>query len=232
MTAILGALGSGLGFALASPWSAGGLPAAFTIGAGIWLIVVQWGASGVGGYLTGRLRTRWHATHPHEVFFRDTAHGLLAWCVATLAVTLVVAVAADQAARPGSPNTKGSASTEGINSYPVRTLFRTLQPVDPAVAEAARADASEVLRADLLKSGMPGTDRDYLAGLVSARTGITAADAGGRVDAAFAQVQDAAEQARRASSALLIFTALSMLLGALIACVAAALGGQQRDEHP
>src|SRR5580658_684017 len=80
VTLILFTLGSGVGFAAASPWADGARTAAHIgVFAGIWLIVVQWIASAMGGYLTGRLRTRWAGTHTHEVFFRDTAHGFLTW---------------------------------------------------------------------------------------------------------------------------------------------------------
>jgi hypothetical protein len=41
-------------------------------------------ASAVGGYVTGRMRTKWVNLHTHEVFFRDTAHGLLVWAVGTV----------------------------------------------------------------------------------------------------------------------------------------------------
>jgi hypothetical protein len=50
----------------------------------VWLALTQLAASGLGGYLAGRLRTRWRDTHRDEVHFRDTAHGLLSWAVATL----------------------------------------------------------------------------------------------------------------------------------------------------
>jgi anti-sigma factor RsiW len=40
------------------------------------------------------------------------------------------------------------------------------------------------------------------------------------------------DSARKAASAFSIFTALSMLTGAFIACAASALGGQERDVHP
>src|ERR1700744_5748599 len=57
---ILLALGAGLGFASISPWSGSGVSVTtFTVMTAIWLIVVQWSASGLGGYLTGRLRSRW-----------------------------------------------------------------------------------------------------------------------------------------------------------------------------
>jgi len=52
----------------------------------IGLIVVQWLASGLGGYVTGRLRTKWVGTHTHEVFFRDTAHGFIMWALSTVLV--------------------------------------------------------------------------------------------------------------------------------------------------
>src|SRR5581483_9048514 len=73
---LLVALGTGLGFASVSPWSNEGASATtFSVMTAAWLVIVQWFASGLGGYLTGRLRTKWVGTHDHEVFFRDTAHG-------------------------------------------------------------------------------------------------------------------------------------------------------------
>ena len=92
LSLILLTLGAGLGFASVSPWSDQGLSAsAFTVASTIWLIVTQWLSAAAGGYIAGRLRHRWLATHTHEVFFRDTAHGLVTWAVATLFATAVVA---------------------------------------------------------------------------------------------------------------------------------------------
>src|SRR5580700_9223798 len=89
---VLVTLGAGLGFASVSPWSDRGLSAsAFTVASTIWLIVTQWLSAAAGGYIAGRLRQRWLATHTHEVFFRDTAHGLITWAVATLFVAAVLA---------------------------------------------------------------------------------------------------------------------------------------------
>ena len=78
-------LGTGLGLSAVSPWSNAGASAA-TIGAAgiIWLILMQAIASATGGYLAGRLRTKWVDVHTDEVYFRDTAHGFLAWAVASL----------------------------------------------------------------------------------------------------------------------------------------------------
>src|SRR5271170_1333459 len=73
---ILVALGSGFGLASVSPWPNSAASATtFTIIAAIWLIIVQWVSAALGGYLTGRLRTKWVGVHTHEIFFRDTANG-------------------------------------------------------------------------------------------------------------------------------------------------------------
>jgi hypothetical protein len=92
LSLILLTLGAGLGIASISPWSDRGLSVgAFTVASTIWLIVTQWLSAAAGGYIAGRLRQRWLATHTHEVFFRDTAHGLVTWAVATLIVATVLA---------------------------------------------------------------------------------------------------------------------------------------------
>jgi hypothetical protein len=94
LTLILVAIGSALGFASVSPWpGVGAAPTTFTIAAGIWLIVTQWLSAAAGGYLAGRLRVRWHGLHTDEVFFRDTAHGLLTWATATVLIATVAAAA-------------------------------------------------------------------------------------------------------------------------------------------
>jgi hypothetical protein len=88
---ILLTLGSGLGFASISPWTDRGVSATtFAVTTAIWLIVTQWISAALGGYIAGRLRTRWHGTHTHEIFFRDTAHGLVTWAVATVVVAALV----------------------------------------------------------------------------------------------------------------------------------------------
>jgi hypothetical protein len=82
LSLILLSLGTGLGFSAVSPWTHNGASAA-AIGAGaiVWLILTQIAASALGGYLGGRLRTKWTHVHTDEVYFRDTAHGLLVWAV-------------------------------------------------------------------------------------------------------------------------------------------------------
>jgi hypothetical protein len=83
LTLLLLAFGAGMSLSAISPWSNSGVsPTTFNLGAGIYLVVVAVMASSIGGYLAGRLRTKWIGVHTHEVYFRDTAHGFLAWAFA------------------------------------------------------------------------------------------------------------------------------------------------------
>jgi MFS family permease len=117
ITVILLTLGPGFGLTAVSPWSYNPTPAAFGTAAAIWLVVTQWLSSAFGGYLTGRLRTKWVGVRTGEVLFRDTAHGLLAWALATLIMaTLVtlasIATAGVAAAAPDTAATAASATAE------------------------------------------------------------------------------------------------------------------------
>jgi len=221
-TLILVALGSGLGFAAASPWpGAGASGTTFAIGIGIWLIVTQWLSSFMGGYIAGRLRTKWAGIHTHEVLFRDTAHGLLAWAVAT---AIIGAVALSTTISAAGVASSATATSVG---YAADTMLRSTRP-DSQASGAIRAEIGRLLsRGDDLKTD----DRTYLASQVAAQTGVSAQEAQQRVDTAVASIRSAADKARKASAALGFFTALSMLIGAFIASVAAAYAGQLRDEN-
>jgi hypothetical protein len=102
VTLVLLAFGVGVGFSVVSPWADQGVSSTtFHIGAGIYLIVVAMLASTIGGYLAGRLRARWSTVHEHEIYFRDTAHGFLAWALATvLSATVMGAATTHILARP------------------------------------------------------------------------------------------------------------------------------------
>lgn len=118
LSLLLVILGTGLGFSAVSPWSMQGVSAT-TIGfsAILWLSFTQLAASGMGGYLAGRLRTRWAATHIDEVYFRDTAHGFLTWALASLLTVVVTASVmgsiVSSGARAGGAVVSGAASTLG-----------------------------------------------------------------------------------------------------------------------
>jgi hypothetical protein len=119
VTAILLTLGPGLGLTTVSPWSfSNPSPTAFGTAAAIWLVVTQWLSSAFGGYLSGRLRTKWVGIRTDEVFFRDTAHGLLAWALATLLMAALLTI--------------GSAVTAGVAA-----AAATSTPATPSSTEAA-----------------------------------------------------------------------------------------------
>jgi hypothetical protein len=121
VTAILLTLGPGLGLTTLSPWSFNNpSPTTFGTAAAIWLVVTQWLSSAFGGYLSGRLRTKWVGVRTDEVLFRDTAHGLLAWALATLLMATLV--------------TLGSAATAGVAA----AAASTPTPVSPEAADQAR----------------------------------------------------------------------------------------------
>lgn len=107
LSLILLVLGTGLGMSVVSPWNQKGVSATtWGVTTILWVTFTAIVASGVGGYIAGRLRARWVATHSDEVYFRDTAHGFLAWAVATLLtaalLTSVVASVVGSAVETGA----------------------------------------------------------------------------------------------------------------------------------
>ncbi|KQW21385.1 hypothetical protein ASC80_14990 [Afipia sp. Root123D2] len=253
-TVVLMLLGSGLGLTMVSPWPSQSASAAtVVVSAAIWLVVVQWLSSCMGGYITGRLRKRWSSLHSDEVVFRDSAHGLLAWSVATLVVVTVLGSTASgllgsglQAASSamGGAVKAGTetASNAAPNGYIVDSLFRSSDParINAPGAEgdaAAVGQATRILTTSIANGEMSADDKSYLATLIAARTGLSQADAQKRVDDTWAKAQnakvkaqEAAEKARKAAATTALLGALSLIIGAFIAAVSAILGGKLRDE--
>jgi hypothetical protein len=253
---ILLGLGSGLGFAAVSPWPDHGVSAAtFTVTTAIWLIVTQWISAGLGGYLAGRLRTRWIGTHSHEVFFRDTAHGLVTWAVATIVAAALVAASvlslagagvhiASAAVSASAQGTSAEGTTPGASafaaSYGTDKLFRSAASTDGALSlQDLRVEAGHIMANAISAGSVPDADRRYLATLIAAKTGLSQAEAQARVDEwvsmgmeAETKAKAAADAARKTASQASIYMALSLLVGAFIASISAALGGKLRDEHP
>jgi len=223
---VLLVLGSGLGFDAASPWPGHGASAAkFAIATAIWLIVMQWISSGVGGYITGRLRTRWLGTHTHEVFFRDTAHGLVMWSVATVLVAAAAATSVFTAIEGGARAVAGGAHAAALSdaaanpyggdglgvdrlggdklhehalarAYSIDKLFRSTGSSSSAASSDPRLEAAHVAANAWSEGGVSDADRSYLAELVAARTGASPADARKRVDEFAAAALDAQAKAR------------------------------------
>lgn len=118
LSLILLILGLGLGLSSVSPWARDGISATtFGVSTILWLTLTQLLASAMGGYLAGRLRTKWTDSTADEVYFRDTAHGFLAWAVASLAtaalLTSVIGSILSGGAQAGASMIGGVASTTG-----------------------------------------------------------------------------------------------------------------------
>lgn len=166
LSLILLVLGVGLGMSAVSPFSGQGV-AGSTFGWStiLWVTLTQLAASAMGGYLAGRLRTRWAATNGDEVYFRDTAHGFVAWAVATLvtAATLTsaigsiagtaaqaagsvaggVATAAASTAGAAGAAAAGKSETAPNHAYFIDSLFRAASPVAPGSVASAAASGSD-----------------------------------------------------------------------------------------
>jgi putative Ca2+/H+ antiporter (TMEM165/GDT1 family) len=201
------------------------------VGAGaiIWVIVIEILASAMGGYLAGRLRTRWVHVHTHEVYFRDTAHGFLVWCVSLVMTAAFLATAAASVVGATGSETATAAAQGQVspNAYFVDSLFRSsrAERVDPS----ERTEAGLILARGIQEKDMPPADRTYLAQLVSARTGLSQTDAQARVSEVFDQARQSADNARKAAAHSLYWTFLALLIGAFCASFAATIGGKQRD---
>ena len=229
---ILLALGTGLGFSSVSPWSNLGASAS-TIGKGAvaWLIVTQILASAMGGYLAGRLRTKWANVHTDEVYFRDTAHGFLVWAVGMVITASLLASAATSLAGAAAQRTDNGANESLIdpNAYFVDTLLRSNGPVPDQNETAERGEVSRTFAHALRQGTVPPADLAYLSQAVSARTGLNQTAAEKRVVDVFAAAQQAEESTRKALGHLSLWIFVALLSGAFCASYAGTIGGSQRD---
>ncbi len=218
LSLVLYLLGSGLGFAAVSPWSDNS-GVALGISAILWLTFTQLAASAVGGYLAGRLRVKWASVRTDEVYFRDTAHGMLSWAVATLvtaaffgglmskmAGTAVDAGAgvAKTAVASGAAATAAVANNDGGNENSAGTnpldyfsdmLLRSEKPgtVDDA---NLRRETVRILANSVPNGSLATEDRAYLATRIAERTGLDRVTAERRVDDVYARSAAAAAKAK------------------------------------
>ena len=230
---IMLALGAGFELAAISLWSNVGLSAG---GVGtialIWLIVTQIIASSFGGYLAGRLRTRWTALHNHEVHFRDTANGLLTWAVSVVIAAAFLGTAASVMTGGAMAGSQPSAADQNAGSlsvpYYADRLFPGDRPADPVV----HAEAGRLIAHSLRQNEASSFDEALLTQLVAGKTGLNPADAGKRVSETMTQARQTAENLRKTTARLLLWTCLALLIGAFCASYAATIGGRQRDHVP
>jgi hypothetical protein len=237
LTLPLLALGSGLGLASISPWSdAGASVSTFKVGAGIYLVLVAVVSSAIGGYLAARLRTQWTGLHGNEVFFRDTAHGFIAWALATLLTAGVLGAATAHIAAGAAAGAGAAAATSPQRVNPAQVYVdRLFRPNDSAPSAGAsngmvRAEALRLWSSSIGAQGdLAPADRTYLARLIAAQTGMSQAGAENRLNDVIAQAKSDADGARKAAAKLAFWLTAAFLFGAFAASLAAVEGGQLRD---
>ncbi len=253
LSLILLALGTGLGLSSISPYSSLGASAKM-IGAGaiIWLLLMSGIASGVGGYIAGRLRTKWRFADADEAHFRDTAHGFLAWAVATIVAAGILTSAASSmvgvakvgvdaaVVAAGSEAATSSSARESGERYFADMMLRGSKPADVADQNGARREVDGILANALTSGDIAQGDRAYLAQLVASRTGMSATEAEQRVaqtvsaaktaaESAKAKAKEAADTARKVTAYTALWVFISLLVGAFYASLAATWGGRRRD---
>lgn len=292
LSLILVILGFGLGLSAVSPWSYS--VAAIGTSTILWLAFTQLAASGIGGYIAGSLRVKWGNLHTDEVHYRDTAHGLLAWAVASLMMAVLLgglmkdmlggaaevaagatgaaAVATASAASDmGNGNNSANANAENNLANPMTyftdMVLRTNSQVENTVgstsnasgtstststnnasvtnanannSDAVRNSVMTVFATSMVDGKLSPEDRTYLAQIVAKRTGLSEAEAAGRIDNIYARLtqtvakakQDAkvmADKARKAAAKSALWMFVGLLIGAFVASLSATFGGRKRD---
>lgn len=237
LTLVLLSFGTGVGFAVVSPWGRSGVSTTtFEIGTGLYFIVMAMISSAIGGYLAGRLRTKWTGLHTDEVYFRDTAHGFLAWALASVLGAIVLASPATSLLGGAVSGTTQAAANSTQSAGPMDGYVDTLLRSDtPAAQNSAnptdsRGELVRLFTTSFRNGGdLNSADRSYVAKVVSARTGLSQADADKRVSDVTNQIKSDLEKARKAAMQIAIWLTLSLFIGALSAALAAMEGGGLRD---
>jgi hypothetical protein len=219
---LLTILGVGLGLSSVSPWAGiGATTTAIGASAVVWLVLTQAIATGLGGYLAGRLRIKWINVHSDEIYFQDTAHGLLVWAVSVVIAVAFLASAASSiigsTGKPGPASTlatapftagsppvgpsvatgmsasvpTGQIAQTASSDYLADALFRN-DRAGPDAGQSLRPEVGRVLAEALRRGAMPNADRTYVGQVIAARTGMSQTDAELRVDAVYAQAKSIA----------------------------------------
>ena len=248
--------GGAIGLSLTSPWpDTGARLWVVALAVMWWAVIVQIGSFAAGGYLAGRMRSRWGTATSTESEFRDSAHGFMVWAVGVLFGAIILAIvglssaktAAQSASTVAAGATAGAtAKPSGPADYAVDLLLRpassttvsTTTPANSAADDGLRSETSRIFTGAITNRTMSDRDRTYLTQVVTTRTGLPQADAQKRVDDAIAeaskleqQAREKADKARRAAIITAFMAAASLLMSLVVACAAASLGGRHRDEN-
>lgn len=258
VAAMLMTAGTGLGLLSMSPWHDEGLSGpSLAVGSVIWLLISQIIAYGIGGYITGRLRTTWTDATADEIYFRDTAHGFLVWALSAVISMILLSFTA---ASVVSGTAKAGASMAGAGAGAAVAMagdkaadHASASPIDyfadmllrPEATSAAsserdmHAEVSRILTRSLATGQVSEGDQAYLTQLIAQRTGVDEATAKQRLtqveteakqamQQAEQKTREAADAARKALAAFSLWAFVSLLVGAFVASFAAMMGGRAR----
>ena len=255
---VLLTFGAAIGLSATSPWPNSGASAKVVASIAVfWAMAQQIGAFMIGGYIAGRMRSRWHETGD-ESEFRDGLHGGLVWAVGVVIGAVLFLSAAGSVAKTGAEVAGGAALTGASTNDPMDAVLDGLlrpttvaqaAPASPPAAGAApatgapttlrarapttgddiRAEMTRILASAVANGSLTNENRTYLVQLVSQRAGISAQEAERRVNDAFTAAREAADKARRAGILTGFVTAASLVLSLGAAWWAALRGGNHRD---
>jgi hypothetical protein len=233
LTLVLLSLGTGLGLSVVSPWGNAGVSATtFKIGTGLYFIVMAMISSAIGGYIAGRLRTKWTGVHSDEVYFRDTAHGFLAWAFASVLGAVLLASPASSlvgGAASGATQAAANAAQSSVDGY-VDTLLRSDTAQPAANPQDSRGELVRLFTTSFHNGNdLTPADRTYVAKVVSARTGLALPEAEKRVTEVTNQVKSDLDKARKNAARLALWLTAALVIGAFSASLAATEGGGLRD---
>ena len=242
---VLLAFGSAIGLSFVSPWPDSSVPVGMIASAAIfWAMAQQIGAAMAGGYVAGRMRSRWGEASEDEVEFRDGLHGGLVWAVGVIIVGTLLLAATGTAAKTGAEIAGRSAASTIVLDSTVDRLLRpaviTAKLSTPASAGSlgatyadTRAAVARSIGGALAHGALNEPDRAYLGLVVAETTGLAPADAEKRVSDLFAEAntaaREAADKVRRATILTGFVTAAGLLIALCAAWWAAQRGGHHRD---
>ena len=242
---VLLAFGSAIGLSFVSPWPDSSVPVGMIASAAIfWAMAQQIGAAMAGGYVAGRMRSRWGEASEDEVEFRDGLHGGLVWAVGVIIVGTLLLTAVGTAARTGAEIAGRVAASSTYVDSTVDRLFRPASVAGKPSAAASnlsqgatygdtRAAVVRTVSNALAHGALTDPDRSYLGMVVAETTGLAQPDAEKRVGELFAEANTAAKEtadkSRRASILTGFVTAAGLMIALCAAWWAAQRGGHHRD---
>jgi hypothetical protein len=254
---VLLTFGTAIGLSATSPWPNSGLSAKVVASLAVfWVLAQQIASLMVGGYVAGRMRSRWREPGD-EAEFRDGLHGGLVWAVGVLITAVLVFATAGAVARTGAEVAGNAAATAAATSDPMDTVVDTLlrpsslaqapAPATPPAAgtppatlarpraaavtpgEDSRAEITRILTSAVASGSLSTENKTYLTQLVAQRTGVSPPEAERRVNDAVNAAREAADKTRRAAVLTGFVTAAALVLSLGAAWWAAMKGGHHRD---